>query len=276
VSPDAHDGSGQLRPEAAEALAALRAKLAETPYTLRIGHVHTVNDDMQAFLELPDCEACGGTGKDDHASPFEAPLAVHFAGMPVKAEGRRRQLCMWCGHILSDIPSRKGESLPPAWLVGTLVRVEDGIAAEVDYEPGGELPPGCCALPDDEPADDGRCSKCAAPRTAFDPFGDGLCKQHLAEAYPASAATPTPWGRCPNNPPCEHPSFIHDVSGDPEDPKPMCCADGCRCGRPDPGPDEAQETRAAADWPAEPHDDDRCGAGCGNGPEDSCWHSEED
>lgn len=25
--------------------------------------------------------------------------------------------------------------------------------------------------------------------------------------------------------------MIHDVSGDPEDPRPMCCADGCRCGQ---------------------------------------------
>lgn len=42
---------------------------------------------------------------------------------------------------------------------------------------------------------------------------------------------PYPWC-CPNQPPCEHPSLIHDVSGDPEDPKPMCCADGCDCGQP--------------------------------------------
>lgn len=38
---------------------------------------------------------------------------------------------------------------------------------------------------------------------------------------------------CPNQPKCEHPSWIHDVSGDPEDPKPMCCADGCTCGQPE-------------------------------------------
>ncbi|ANN16219.1 hypothetical protein SD37_11585 [Amycolatopsis orientalis] len=47
-------------------------------------------------------------------------------------------------------------------------------------------------------------------------------------------AEPTPDGRCPNTPPCEHPAMIHDVSGDPEDPKPMCCADGCACGQPTP------------------------------------------
>lgn len=53
--------------------------------------------------------------------------------------------------------------------------------------------------------------------------------------------TPSPTPRttaglagCPNTPPCEHPAMIHDVSGDPEDPKPMCCADGCSCGQPTP------------------------------------------
>lgn len=176
VSADAGNGTDDLSPEVAAALVErhgpelealaevarhgldeLRDELAGTfegvPGSVVFGHVHTTDDDMQAFVELPDCTACGGTGKDDHGTPFEAPLAVHFAGMPVKAEGRRRQLCMWCGHVLSDVPSRKGELLPPAWLVGTLVRVEDGVATEVDYEPAGELPPGCCALPDDgEPA----------------------------------------------------------------------------------------------------------------------------
>lgn len=31
---------------------------------------------------------------------------------------------------------------------------------------------------------------------------------------------------------CEHPATAHDVSGDPEDPRPICCVDGCHCGRP--------------------------------------------
>ena len=51
--------------------------------------------------------------------------------------------------------------------------------------------------------------------------------------------TPSPTPRpaalvadCPNTPRCEHPAMIHDVSGDPEDPKPMCCAAGCTCGQP--------------------------------------------
>lgn len=41
----------------------------------------------------------------------------------------------------------------------------------------------------------------------------------------------TPPGQCPHHPPCEHPAMAHDVSGDPEDPAPMCCAEGCQCGQ---------------------------------------------
>jgi hypothetical protein len=69
-----------------------------------------------------------------------------------------------------------------------------------------------------------------------------------ATAVAAGHTAPPPWN-CPNTPPCEHPSLVHDVSGDPEDPKPMCCADGCRCGQPDPGPDEVAELHAAAGYP---------------------------
>ena len=36
---------------------------------------------------------------------------------------------------------------------------------------------------------------------------------------------------CPNDPGCEHPSFVHDVY-DYDDPYPTCCAEGCRCGHP--------------------------------------------
>lgn len=35
---------------------------------------------------------------------------------------------------------------------------------------------------------------------------------------------------CPNTPPCEHPAWIHDIDSY-DDPKPMCCADGCNCGQ---------------------------------------------
>lgn len=47
---------------------------------------------------------------------------------------------------------------------------------------------------------------------------------------PDPPLTPVPDGRCPNTPPCDHPAMIHDISGDPEDPRPMCCIDGCTCG----------------------------------------------
>jgi len=273
----AHDEVAEWATEREARLAALRATIAADPEALfQVGHVHDTSNDMQAFLELPDCTACEGTGKDDHATPFEAPLAVHFAGPPVRAEGRRRQLCMWCGHVLSDVPiaaMERGEWL--AFPTGALIRVEDGLSTREPYTDGDELPPACCALPDDE---------------------------DQAPAEQTATPAPAPWGRCPNTPPCEHPSLIHDVSGDPEDPKPMCCADGCRCGQPAPvctctpewcyvgddvpncalasecrlcawlspadpcpareeadeaaaledGPSDAQETRTAADWPPEP------------------------
>ena len=220
----AHDEVAEWATEREARLAALRALVAADPGALfQVGHVHDTSNDMQAFLELPDCEACEGTGKDQHGSPFEAPLAVHFAGPPCEVAGRRRQLCMWCGHVLLDVQLVDGE-ITPHWLEGALIRIEDGIGRLEPYEYGGELPPGCCALPDDE---------------------------DQAPAEPPVAPAPSPWLRCPNTPPCEHPSPIHDVSGDPEDPKPMCCADGCRCGQPDDGPNQAQETRAAADWPPE-------------------------
>lgn len=37
-------------------------------------------------------------------------------------------------------------------------------------------------------------------------------------------------GCCPNTPRCEHPSFVHDVDTY-EDPRPVCCVDGCWCGK---------------------------------------------
>lgn len=229
----AHDEVAEWATEREARLAELRATIAADPNALfQLGHVHDTSNDMQAFLELPDCEACGGTGKDTHASPFEAPLAVHFAGPPVKAEGRQRQLCMWCGHVLSDLPSRKGGTPPPSFNAGTLVRVEDGLATEQPYD-GGELPPGCCALPDDDepvcPCDPEteRCPKCAddqaddnEPVDPDDGYPVDLCGKHT--------------GTCSNR--C---LLAAHHAGECDD---------------DPRPDEAQETRAAADWPAEPVD----------------------
>ncbi|EOD66873.1 hypothetical protein [Amycolatopsis vancoresmycina] len=150
-----------------------------------------VDQVVAEYGALPECTACGGSGKDDHATAFEAPLAVHFAGPPVEIAGRRRQLCMWCGHVLRDIDLAEGPVAPwvDVWPVGKLVRLEDGVGSVLDQEPGAELPPGCCALPDDEPG----------------------------EEPPAQAA--------------DQPEDLGET-----------------------GPDEAQETRAAADWPAEPAD----------------------
>lgn len=139
------------------------------PTTLSLEAAANLGTDVDRvvaeFAALPECTACGGTGKDDHGTVFEEPLAVHFAGPPCEIVGRRRQLCMWCGHVLRDSP-RAGENAMQPWPVGALVRIEDGIGTLAPHEPGDELPPGCCALPDDEPVcpcdpETQRCSKCA-------------------------------------------------------------------------------------------------------------------
>jgi len=171
---------------------------------------------MEAYAALPPCKACEGGGQDTHGTVFEAPLAVHFAGPPVEIAGRRRQLCMWCGHVLLD----SSGAIAPPWPTGVLVRIEDGMGSIEPHEPGEELPPGCCALPDDhEPADDGLCERCsglAVEQLSFP--GQRLCQQHLNQAFADEAAA-------------------EDQAEDD-------------------GPDEAQETRAAADWPAEPEETD--------------------
>lgn len=38
------------------------------------------------------------------------------------------------------------------------------------------------------------------------------------------------WLACPNDPPCAHSGLLHDIDS-LDDPKPMCCADGCNCGK---------------------------------------------
>lgn len=37
--------------------------------------------------------------------------------------------------------------------------------------------------------------------------------------------------RCPNEPPCGHGGYLHDIY-EPGDPYPTCCIEGCRCGHP--------------------------------------------
>lgn len=207
VSQDPGTGTGQMGDEIAEWIGGSRAD---------------VDQVVAEYAALPDCTACGGSGKDDHASAFEAPLAVHFAGPPVKAERRIRQLCMWCGHVLIDNVLIKGGAPVKVWDEAAFIKIEDGLATEVHIEPGAELPPGCCALPDDDydRADDGLCEKCVAP-AVNDSEGLGLCRQHLTEHYAAEA------------------DAERRADDEPDDD----------------GPDEAQETRAAADWPAEPVDE---------------------
>lgn len=58
------------------------------------------------------------------------------------------------------------------------------------------------------------------------PLGD-----FAAAMATALAAT----GPCPNTPPCPHAGGLHDIYT-PEDPRPICCAEGCGC-RATPEPD---------------------------------------
>jgi len=38
------------------------------------------------------------------------------------------------------------------------------------------------------------------------------------------------WWLCPNDPPCGHGAALHDIE-DYGDDSPICCIEGCRCGR---------------------------------------------
>ena len=172
-------------PDHEAALGELRRKLAEEPDSVLFPGA---DEDMEAYAALPECTACGGTGKDDHGTVFEAPLAVHFAGPPVKAERRVRQLCMWCGHVLIDVALTR-DTAPPEWPVSALIKVEDGVATVVPHEPGGELPPGCCALPDEgEPVcictvESTRCPDCTDKDQADN---EPWCDEH---GHPADRCT---------------------------------------------------------------------------------------
>lgn len=124
-------------------------ELAAEPGPLPFACLLDTATDDEAYAALPECTACEGTGRDDHGTAFEAPLAVHFAAPHVEIGGRCRQLCLWCGHVLLDVPDvavlLPGEPYP----AGALLRIEDGLATVVAYSEGEELPPGCCALPDE-------------------------------------------------------------------------------------------------------------------------------
>jgi hypothetical protein len=38
------------------------------------------------------------------------------------------------------------------------------------------------------------------------------------------------WLTCPNEPRCPHMGLLHDIN-DYDDPAPMCCVEGCACGK---------------------------------------------
>lgn len=137
------------RPDHDAALAELGRKLAEEPDSILFAGPQC---DMEAYAALPPCTACEGGGQDTHGTPFEAPLAVHFAGPPVTIAGTLRQLCMWCGHVLLDVRlvTRAGDE-PTAWPSGEMIRIEDGIGSVVPYVRCDTLPPGCCAARGDGP-----------------------------------------------------------------------------------------------------------------------------
>lgn len=147
VSTDAGNATGDLRASAPGAFCVDGCPCGQTGSAAAACALDTATD-VEAYAALPECTACEGTGKDDHGSPFEQPLAVHIAAPPVEIAGRRRQLCMWCGHVLRDVAL--SESPAPPWPTGEMIRVEDGLGTVVPYLPCDTLPPGCCALPDDE------------------------------------------------------------------------------------------------------------------------------
>jgi hypothetical protein len=50
------------------------------------------------------------------------------------------------------------------------------------------------------------------------------------QPYQPTEDAPPVWLFCPNTPRCPHPGLIHDID-DYDDPKPMCCVEGCGCGQ---------------------------------------------
>jgi hypothetical protein len=265
----------------------LRAKLhADDPDSLVIA---IPDNDAENFLELPDCTACEGTGKDDHGTPFEAPLAVHFVGPYVTIGGRRRQLCAWCGHVLLDVQLAPGQEHEP-WFDVKLVRVEDGTTTRQPYTYGDPLPPGCCALPDDgEPVcictvESTPCPDCRdedqadddVPVDPDDGYPVDLCGKHTGTSSNRCLLRTGHTGdhsdefETPDDEPAR--AYLDDAEHD--DIWPRSCTfvhDGQRCtfapghhelwhrlpdgtevnNEGESMADEAQETRAASDWPAE-------------------------
>lgn len=69
-------------------------------------------------------------------------------------------------------------------------------------------------------------------REAGDNLGSllGAARRHLATHGTCQSGQTESW-RCPNDPPCIHPGFVHDIY-EPGDPYPTCTMVGCGCGHP--------------------------------------------
>jgi hypothetical protein len=97
-------------------------------------------------------------------------------------------------------------------------------------EPGAEVD----GIPLIESAAEVSCPTCKAswvPGPLVCPeCGLSVVRVAAAPSVPQAETTAFRSWLCPNNR-CEHSSVAHDVSGDPEDPRPMCTMDGCTCGR---------------------------------------------
>jgi hypothetical protein len=149
---------------------------------------------------------------------------------------------MWCGHVLLDLAPGWANAGP--WPTGALIRIEDGLALAVPHTPGEYLPPGCCALPDDddEPlpciCEPGWCGGDDAPGDPCEHCANsGIelpCAIAISEPAPGPGCYPPVDG-------WDGTSITADTTGEIDES----------------GPDEAQESRAAADWPAEPVEVDR-------------------
>jgi len=271
VSPDAGTATGDLSASTPGAFCVDGCPCGATGEAAAACALDTATD-VEAYAALPECTACEGTGKDDHATVFEAPLAVHFAGPPIKAEGRCRQLCMWCGHVLIDVELTR-DTKPPEWPVSALIKVEDGVATVVPHEPGAELPPGCCALPDDQPQAFFEAAAEATGTTVDDvveTLGEMVAEDRAAGFLPAEDVRALRF----------HLASVHKVANafdllavdlndvhqhdhfGPCGPRNHDVADRSYdeaearavVAEADDGPNQAQETRAAADWPPEPVD----------------------
>jgi hypothetical protein len=146
---------------------------------------------------------------------------VHLAGPRIQlGETHVRQRCAWCGVVLAD-------TVPRMVPVDHFVRYEQAgghpprVSAREMVGPseGAESPDDACWFRD--PAIVEARQQARAVRAA-----ESSARRFMDDRGRTLPGVPG----CPNQPPCEHPAMIHDVSGDPEDPLPCCCSPGCDCG----------------------------------------------